>query len=216
MKRKLRSRSPDSREDDAREAAERREWARYRSDLQRVVVLGPPAQVASIVDESFGGIGIVVRNVRGLSVNQPITLLYSDAPMVGTVRRIEPTFYDAFQIGVQWVNAATGRQSTAGPLVLRDSAHFLCLQQSLKLVCDLIGVDEQEEELSCVRLPGGAELCCSPEHVTTVSLYERRAELLAMGSATTMLLGLYQLGERETQESAIDTILSFEFSYHEQ
>jgi hypothetical protein len=198
-----------------RDVVDRRDWTRYHSDLKRVVVLGQTSQVASIVDESFGGIGIIVRDIRGLSVNQPIKLLYSDAPMTGMIRRIGPASVNAFYVGVQWASASTNRQTAACPLVLRDSAHFIRLQQSLKLVCDLVGVDENDEVLSCVRLPSGSELCCPPEYVMTMSLRDRREELLAMGGDTTMLLGLYQLGERDTQESTIDAILNFEYSCHE-
>jgi hypothetical protein len=49
----------------------------------------------------------------------------------------------------------------------------------------------------------------------TTSLRDRRKELLAMGGDTTMLLGLYQLGERDTRESTIDAIINFEYSCHE-
>ncbi len=206
----------DNESNDYRAIANRRQWTRYHSDLKQVVVLGQPSQVASIANESFGGIGIIVPDIRGLSVNQPIKLLYSDAPMTGIVRHIQPASDGTFLVGIQWsaASSATSRIAACPPF-LRDSAHFLCMQ-SLKLACELVGVDDKDEGLLCVRLPDGSELRCSPEHVTTMSLRDRRGELLAPGSAAAMLLGLYQLGERETQESAIEAVLNFEFSCHEE
>jgi hypothetical protein len=58
----------------------------------------------SVVDESSGGIGLIVTSDQGLQVGQPVEVGYGGFPIRAEVRYIEATAGGCFRVGLRWVD----------------------------------------------------------------------------------------------------------------
>lgn len=57
---------------------------------------------ARVVDESFTGIGIEIREPAAFVVGQIVTIDYNGRPMPAIVRRTEPREDGALLVGLEW------------------------------------------------------------------------------------------------------------------
>ena len=89
---------------------ERRKWMRFSSGDIDVWV--PPGPVkARVVDESFGGIGLVVADASGLTSGTKITLIYNGGPMWAVVRHVAPDEGGKHRLGLQWTGSDSSERA---------------------------------------------------------------------------------------------------------
>jgi hypothetical protein len=86
---------------------ERRQWGRFVVDVGKLIVSLTPTEQrsAEVVDESFGGIGIVIDNASGLQPGRDLSLAYDGVPMRGTVRSVHPHGGGRYRVGIEWLSS---------------------------------------------------------------------------------------------------------------
>lgn len=90
-------------------ASNRRQWTRYPTQGKQITVVTDRSQQAAVVvDESFGGIGLLMDNPVPVSVGGEITLVYRGVPMRGIVRRIQTEEDGRFLAGIEWLKTPPG------------------------------------------------------------------------------------------------------------
>ena len=95
-----------------RDVIERREWMRFpSSDIEVWVPPGP--MKAKVLDESFGGIGLLVRATAGLEVGSKITLIYNGCPMWAIVRYVADPSDEKRRIGFQWTGSPKAEKAVS-------------------------------------------------------------------------------------------------------
>ncbi len=95
-----------------------RRWGRFDADESQVELLtetGPRQGV--IVDESYGGIGLLLDDVQGLTVGQNVQVVYYGAPVNAIIRRILDEFEGRCEVGIEWIKASAkdARPTDAAP-----------------------------------------------------------------------------------------------------
>ncbi len=99
--------------------ADRRRWKRFR-DASVQIVAWPGterAQEAEVADESFGGIGLILRGPQ-VSVGSALELLYNRSPMRAVVRNVALLPAARFRLGCEW--EAEKQHSLTLPAELRE------------------------------------------------------------------------------------------------
>lgn len=87
----------------------RRRWIRFRDDSVRIDVPTPRGYVRSIVlNESFGGVALLIPDGTGLGIHAPISVLYHKVPMDGTIRHLSPSRNGWYRMGIEWVRPTSG------------------------------------------------------------------------------------------------------------
>ena len=89
-------------------ASERRQWGRFVSTLGEILIDregGSPLH-ADFLDESFGGIGLLLDKPDHLEVGSAISLHYDGVPMRGMVRSVANASEAKVRVGVEWIAAA--------------------------------------------------------------------------------------------------------------
>src|SRR5205814_4176049 len=87
------------------ESVERRRWTRTPAQGTEItVVRGGASQAAAVVDESYGGIGIRLREVADLVQGQTLHMLYRGVPVAGAIRSILPEDDDQHRVGLEWLS----------------------------------------------------------------------------------------------------------------
>ena len=87
----------------------RRQWIRFRDDSVRIDVPTPRGYVRSIVlNESFGGIALLIPDGTGLEVHTPISVLYHQVPMKGVIRHLSPSHNGWYRMGIEWIRPMGG------------------------------------------------------------------------------------------------------------
>jgi HPt (histidine-containing phosphotransfer) domain-containing protein len=83
---------------------ERRKWARFlaRVGEVRLRLNDGEERPATAVDESFGGIGIVVEDATGLDFGREVVVSYDGTTMDAIVKYIAPDRQGRHRIGLQW------------------------------------------------------------------------------------------------------------------
>lgn len=84
-----------------------RQWIRFRDDSVRIDVPTPRGFVRSIVlNESFGGVALLIPDATGLEVHAAISVLYHQVPMEGVIRHLSPSRNGWYRMGIEWVRPA--------------------------------------------------------------------------------------------------------------
>jgi len=83
---------------------ERRQWGRFVVDVGKLVVSVAPSdqRSAKVLDESFGGIGVVLDDASGLEPGLDLSLNYEGVLMRGTVRSVWPHAGGRYRVGIEW------------------------------------------------------------------------------------------------------------------
>jgi hypothetical protein len=187
----------------------RRKSMRFPADVDQIAIVTKAGLLmGTVIDESYGGIGIVVSDASAMQLGQELELLYSGAPLTGTVRRIVAQSDGTHTIGIQWVDSR--RRPREPELKIRRSrtTHFVAFG-GLNLACQVL--ERLPAEQIFVRLASGRKCEALRSEVARRTLRERRSELDQMDLELTMLVGLYQLGPQPDERATIEAILDFEF-----
>jgi hypothetical protein len=83
---------------------ERRQWGRFGVDVGKLVVSVAPSDQrnAKVLEESFGGIGVVIDDASGLEPGLDLSLNYEGVLMRGTVRSVWPHEGSRYRVGIEW------------------------------------------------------------------------------------------------------------------
>jgi hypothetical protein len=194
-------------EERAQAAKDRRQWERKPSDLAEITVVrdGGP-QAAAVIDESFGGIGILLHEAANIVRGDQLKLLYRNVPVLGVVRRIELEPRGQ-HVGLEWLK--TRRNDSPKARALRKRAANFLSFSGFCVVCHVD--DERVNGTLHVTLPDGSKCDVKTTELLTRTCNERKHELENLSLDLTMLAGVYQLGEHPTKEERIEAILNFEF-----
>ncbi len=190
---------------------ERRTHTRRPSDLGDLIVKTRTGQqVARAVDESDGGIGLLMPNVNDLRRGDLLELTYGGTTRWGSFRWYQRHSDGRYRVGIQWEPEDRLNRPTA-PLNRQDCAHFLFLE-GWYCVCSC--PKDYERDKTAVVLPEGARLFVDPSSIETKHVLKRCKELASMPVDTTLLSsGIYPsdlLAERD-RNRLIQLIIDFEF-----
>lgn len=93
-----------------------RSWIRFPADITEVTIHvdGEPqgAQVdphgdevlATVIDESYGGVSIIARDIKGMAIGKHVQVHYGNYDLAAEVRYTKPLDDDRYRIGLQWVD----------------------------------------------------------------------------------------------------------------
>lgn len=190
------------------DAEERRSSYRYqRGDTVLVITTERGDQTARVLDESIGGIGIGLKDALHLVIGQQVGLLYHDVSLQGCVKAIRCEDNGQFRVGIGWLNTrsdiAAAAKSTSKPA---QTAHYFSYSD-MYIKCDVL--DQVSESIS-VRLWDGSAFDVAPSRIRCQTIDCRQSEISDNRYAN-ILAGLYELGEHDSFEALIETVLNFEF-----
>lgn len=187
----------------------RRQWTRFDPQTKEVLVVADGHQeTALVVDESFGGICLLLDSTIDVRLDDNIDLIYQGAPLTGIVRRIEPLGDNSFYLGIEWLQANRATSVTKDAPRQNQAVFFpIC---GLRLACRLLG--EPVNGMGRVGFPDGTQHEVAVSTLTPTSKLRRRNELAHADADLTMLLGIYRLGPKATRGAAIEAILNLEYA----
>lgn len=82
---------------------DRRNWTRIPPEIGRTTIYDRGNKIpAGIVDESFGGLGLVLTNDPGFVVGREIRLLYHGFMMKAVVRYTRTVDSEHHRLGIEW------------------------------------------------------------------------------------------------------------------
>jgi hypothetical protein len=190
---------------------ERRTHSRRPSDLgDLIVTTSTGQQVARAVDESDGGIGLLMPNVNDLRRGDLLQVTYGGTTRWGSFRWYQRHSDGRYRAGIQWETEDRRNRRTA-PLNPQDSAHFLFLEG---WYCVCTSPKNYERDQTVVVLPEGARLFVHPNSIKTKSVLKRCRELASTPVDTTLLRsGIYpsDLFAERDRNRLIPLIIDFEF-----
>ena len=94
--------APDPLGSELRVEEDRREVPRLSPNQCKVEIR--TLQVGTVIDESSGGIGLLVDNIRGLEVGQQVEINYADFPIRAEIRCLEYAIGGRFRVGLKWLD----------------------------------------------------------------------------------------------------------------
>ena len=218
---------------------DQRDWSRTAPADSRVCLLTAAGSLpATIVDESFGGVGLLVQSDQDIAEGQEIGLAYAGITMRAVARWTRQLDEGQQHIGIEWL----GDRRTIGNdrrSILQNSnrpiaqerrtgrgdrrAIAAALQEAaskrvarlisiggLPVVCGL--VEKRTDGTATVQLPGGVEHDVRLEDLGCSSMLERRQQLEDLDQELSILVGIYELGNLQSKDEAIDAVLEYEFA----
>lgn len=82
---------------------DQRKWTRLPPEIGRTTIYDNGHRIsAGIVDESFGGLGLILTNDPGFAVGREIRLLHHGFMMKAVVRYTETVDSEHHRLGVEW------------------------------------------------------------------------------------------------------------------
>lgn len=82
---------------------DRRAWTRIPPEIGRTTIYDQGNKIsAGIVDESFGGLGLILTNDPGFAIGHEIRLLYHGFMMKAVVRFTKTVDAEHHRLGIEW------------------------------------------------------------------------------------------------------------------
>ena len=81
-----------------------RQWTRFPCEGRELVIIpeGKPAQIALVLDESYGGIGILFTDAENIQVGMEVQVVDDGGSSIGIVRYIRAADSLGFHGGLEW------------------------------------------------------------------------------------------------------------------
>ena len=187
----------------------RRRWARYETTTEEIVLtVGWGKRNAVVVNQSIGGLGLQLTNIRKLSPGVQIKACYRGVDIVAEVKSIRPDEDGTYAVGVGWLDTGliSGRSS---PTPRKDKAVFVC-RTGVWLVCELL--EESANGRSTIVQWDSSYFEVSSSDLTEKTVEQRSEELASLGNDVNLLAALYRLGDQGTAEKTCNAILDYEFA----
>jgi hypothetical protein len=187
----------------------RRKWARYTMEPEDVVLtVGRRKRHAVIVDESIGGLGVKLADIKKLNPGEQVTLCFRGLDILAEIKSIRQDEDGLYQVGLGWLDTGV-TLGPAAPPPRKDRARFICYK-GVWLACDLL--EQTKDGVATIVLWDNSYFEVSAERLRERTLAERLQELQSLGDDVTLLAALYRLGDHGTAEKTCEAILDFEFA----
>ncbi|NIL95621.1 MAG: hypothetical protein GTO53_00325 [Planctomycetales bacterium] len=189
----------------------RRKWARYAMPAEDVVLnVQQSKRRAVIVDESIGGLGIKVDNIRKLKPGQQVSLCFRGLTIMAEIKSVSEDDDGLYHVGIGWLDTGLNL-GPAAPPPRKDTAQFIC-HRGVWLVCDLL--EQTEDGTAIIVLWDNSYFEVDAWRIVEKTVAQRNDELQALGEDITLLAALYRLGDQGTMEKSCEAILNYEFAIH--
>ncbi len=159
-----------------------------------------------LVNQSLGGIGLTIdSDADQLKIGSEVRVQYDDNEAVGFIRFIRAESGDAASLGIAWDQRERARKD-------RHSDAFFFVQGPIDVVCKTCEVDI-ESDTATFELWDGAAFT-EPASQLVVRSASEREELLSRQNQEQLstLLRLYQLGDVDCADTAVERVIDFEFT----
>ena len=180
----------------------RRRWTRYVATTKKVeLVVDGERYSATVIDESVGGVGLLVKQPILPEVSGEAQVYFGDTCEVGYIRSVDRKDDLAIRIAVSW----TATDDPYSQYVRRYVMH-----NSLKILCRLvgsIGLNRYE-----IKLWNGSRFKVNSERICAANRKQREITLRGMSDVDVRLLArLYGVAVACSYEQTLKNILEFEF-----
>lgn len=93
----------------------KRGWIRFPANISQVTIHIDDAQhearvddepddvLATVIDESYGGVSVFAREMKGLEIGKHVHVTYGSFNMPAEVRYVKPMPNGDYRIGLQWI-----------------------------------------------------------------------------------------------------------------
>ncbi|MDH3717903.1 MAG: PilZ domain-containing protein [Planctomycetota bacterium] len=187
----------------------RRKWARYAMEPEDVVLtVGRRKRHAVIVDESIGGLGIKLANIKKLNPGEQVTLCFRGLDITAEIKSIRQDEDELYHVGIGWLDTGVTLGPAAPPPRL-DRAKYIC-HKGVWLACDLL--EQTKDGIATIVLWDNSYFEVSAERLRERTVEQRHEELQSLGNDVNLLAALYRLGDHGTAEKTCEAILDFEFA----
>ena len=188
-------------------AVDQRAWPRFQPERTEAFVVTDDERIAAtIVDESFDGLGVLVPLGFQAEVNDPIELEYCGLPIRGLLRSVVHQGART-RLGIQWAQRHH-KSLEMGRRRCRTESDYVRLA-GLPVACRV--VDQAGNDLIAL-LPDGSELEITPESLQTLNRFQRLDGLKGAEEELRFLLAVYQLGAVDSPDDALRQVLNLEFA----
>lgn len=86
-----------------REILDRRKWTRVAPEIRRTTIYHDDRKIpATVIDESFGGLGLLLTRDPGIAVGSEVRALYHGFLMKAVVRFAKSVAPDRHRMGIEW------------------------------------------------------------------------------------------------------------------
>lgn len=92
----------------------RRRYSRFLPDNDRVWILLPEDRgriPARILNESYGGLGVVCADASLLAVGEPVEVELDECPYPAVIASLRPTPGEGVYVGLEWRGSSTPESS---------------------------------------------------------------------------------------------------------
>jgi hypothetical protein len=174
-----------------------RKWKRYAAIPEEVVLSTPAgALVGVLIDESIGGISVLVKDGGDLHRCTTLAISYRSSEGIGYVKAIRKEPDGQYRVCIGW----NGTPS-------QERVHFFT-SDGLKVACELI---ESERDRGRIRLWNGKEFSVPNHTLTPHTMAERELELTESGDNVSIVARLYGLCGGKPTQALVKDVLAFEF-----
>lgn len=110
------------------ESSTRRRWTRLVSEIKEATLRDDSglASKAHVIDESFGGIGLIFEANPNLAIEQEIEISYNGVRLFAVIRHIQPQRDGTCRLGLQW-KASNLAHRAEGHVVENENDRFIKL-----------------------------------------------------------------------------------------
>jgi hypothetical protein len=155
-----------------------------------------------LVNQSIGGVGLLLKSKPELSVGDEIRACYDDTEAFGFVRHIRQQSGAAY-VGISWDQRELPRKGR------RSDATFF-VNGPIEVVCRSC-VTNSDGNVT-FKLWDGTEFSTSENQVKKRAIAEREKKLNGNLDELCMLTKLYRLGEISSPIVALERVIDFEFA----
>ena len=167
----------------------RRQWARYETDPAEVAVtLGRRQRKGVVVDESIGGVGVMMVDVKKLDEGVEVKLQYRGIEVPAAVKSVRKADDGLYHVGFGWLDSAIVN-APAVPKNRKSHANFVN-HQGVWLACDVLEVAQDGTATIALwdgayfEVPSGRVRDDFRPCVWLGTSYRRRRRILRRGQST--------------------------------
>ncbi len=188
-------------------SCDQRQWTRFKPEQTDSFLLFEDERIAvEIVDESFDGVGVLVKQQVEVEAGDSVELVYYGLPIRGVVRSLAPQGRHT-RFGIQWVERRRRTSDARRPRCRTESDYFLF--GGLPVACRVV---DQTGSTLIALLPDRTEIEIAPDDLCSISRFQRLADLEGADEQLRLLAAVYQLGTIQSPEDALREVLNLEFA----
>ena len=184
-----------------------RKWTRFKPEEAETFLLFDEERIAAeIVDESYDGVGVLIRDQVDLQVDDMIELVYCGVPVRAVVRSVSQQGRQT-RLGTQWNRRQRETPDASRPRCRTESDFVLV--GGIPVACRI--VDQTDSKL-LTQLPDGTEVEVAPEDLCVINRFQRLADLKQAKDELRVLAAFYQLGAIQSTNEVLRAVLNLEFA----